>query len=75
MFTVDERLAQAVRARRMCRCGRPSRHSLDRRHIVALVRAAGRTRQHEQPSGDELDADLQPVGAIRQSTPRKWAAR
>jgi|KBSMisStaDraftv2_1062788.scaffolds.fasta_scaffold50322_3 Tfp pilus assembly pilus retraction ATPase PilT len=74
MFTVDERLAQAVR-RGHVPLRQAVEHSLDRRHIVALVRAAGRTRQHEQPSGDELDADLQPVGAIRQSTPRKWAAR
>ena len=74
MFTVDERLAQAVR-RGHVPLRQAVEHSLDRRHIVGLVRAAGRTKPHEQPSGDELDADLQPVGAVRQGTPRKWASR
>ena len=74
MFTVDERLARAVR-RGHVPLRQAVEHSLDRRHMVALVRAAGRTVRREQQSGDDADADLQPVGAVRQSTSRKWAAR
>jgi Tfp pilus assembly ATPase PilU len=74
MFTVDERLARAVR-RGHVPLRQAVEHSLDRRHMVALVRAAGRTVRHEQPSSDDADGDLQPVGAVRQSGSRKWAAR
>jgi hypothetical protein len=74
MFTVDERLARSVR-RGHVSLRQAVEHSLDRRHLVALVRAAGRTARREPQSGDDADADLQPVGAVRHGTSRKWAVR
>ncbi len=74
MFTVDERLARAVR-RGHVPLRQAVEHSLDRRHMVTLVRASGRTIRREQASPDNADADLQPVGTERRSSSRKWAAR
>ncbi len=71
MFTVDDRLARAVR-RGQVPLRQAVEHSLDRRHMVALVRSGGRPvrREHE---GDDADGELQPVGAMRQNATRKWA--
>jgi Tfp pilus assembly pilus retraction ATPase PilT len=74
MFTVDERLARAVR-RGHVPLRQAVEHSLDRRHMVALVRTTGRSRREQASSSDNADTDLQPVGAVRQSSSRKWASR
>jgi Tfp pilus assembly pilus retraction ATPase PilT len=74
MFTVDERLARAVR-RRHVPLRQAVEHSLDRRHLVTLVRAAGRTGHQDVASSEHGAADMLPVGAVRQGTSRKWAAR
>jgi Tfp pilus assembly pilus retraction ATPase PilT len=73
MFTVDERLARGVR-RGHLPLRQAAEQALDRRHLVSLVRSAGRTTRE---SGAEAAAEpqLQPVGAGRGSKARssRWS--
>lgn len=68
MFTVDERLARSIRRGRLTlRQGVEA--SLDRRHLVALVRSSGRS---ARLAAQSLDAELQPVAAAGSV---RWASR
>jgi len=61
MFTIDERLARGVR-RGHLPLRQAAENALDRRHLVSLVRSAGRTARGNSTETD-FEPTLQPVGA------------
>jgi Tfp pilus assembly pilus retraction ATPase PilT len=68
MFTVDERLARGVR-RGHLPLRQAAENALDRRHLVSLVRSAGRTVRHSA----DTEGQLQPVGVGRGSSTTRWS--
>ena len=71
MFTVDERLARSVR-RGHLPLRQAAENALDRRHLVSLVRSAGRTARATVARVEAMEAELQAVGAERRSGSRRW---
>ena len=71
MFTVDERLARGVR-RGHLPLRQAAENALDRRHLISLVRSAGRTARVNH-SDAEFEAQLQPVGAGRGAASSRWS--
>jgi Tfp pilus assembly pilus retraction ATPase PilT len=67
MYTIDERLARGVR-RGHLPLRQAAENALDRRHLVSLVRSAGRTAREAAP-----EEQLQPVGASRSSKSTRWS--
>ena len=67
MFTVDERLARGVR-RGHLPLRQAAENALDRRHLISLVRSAGRTTRDSL-----LEEQLQPVGVGRGSGSSRWS--
>jgi Tfp pilus assembly pilus retraction ATPase PilT len=71
MFTVDERLARGVR-RGHLPLRQAAENALDRRHLISLVRSAGRTARASHADA-EFEAQLQPVGAGRGAASSRWS--
>ena len=71
MFTVDERLARGVR-RGHLPLRQAAENALDRRHLISLVRSAGRTARANNADA-EFEAQLQPVGAGRGAASSRWS--
>jgi Tfp pilus assembly pilus retraction ATPase PilT len=71
MFTVDERLARGVR-RGHLPLRQAAENALDRRHLISLVRSAGRTAR-ENNADAAFEAQLQPVGAGRGAAASRWS--
>ena len=75
MFTVDERLARGVQ-RGYLPLRQAVEHSLDRRHLVLLVRSSGRgTRRVSARDDESLESELQPVGASRMADGLRRSSR
>jgi Tfp pilus assembly pilus retraction ATPase PilT len=71
MFTVDERLARGVR-RGHLPLRQAAENALDRRHLISLVRSAGRTAR-ENNADAAFEAQLQPVSAGRGAARSRWS--
>jgi Tfp pilus assembly pilus retraction ATPase PilT len=75
MFTVDERLARGVQ-RGHLPLRQAAENSLDRRHLVSLVRSSGRgTRRRSARDDQSLESQRQPVGATRVAGEQRWTSR